>query len=200
MYDSEQSSASMPSFTLCPGGWERSVIKRHFPVLCPLGITPNQLICRRGRLRRSSGVPNPERFASIAESNAARPTRKLRPPEWTPRARWSVRPVGPAPVAGPSAALPPWRNSHLVIHTHTFAGTPPSPMRLTPLTRGAVAVSGRQSAIPTASSVHFGAEHLSDHRILSLGEGFGFVFGGHRRSSEGRGGGRLGSRGWAGER
>ena len=74
-------------------------------------------------------------------------------------------------------------------YSHTrLCRHPPSPMRLTPLTRGAVAVSGRQSAIPTANSVHFGAEHLSDHRILSLGEGFGFVFGGHRRSSEGRGG------------
>ena len=39
-YDSEQRAGSMPSLTLYPGGKDKSVIRRHLPVVCPLGTTP----------------------------------------------------------------------------------------------------------------------------------------------------------------
>ena len=61
MYDNEQSSGSMPLFTLSPGGCDRSVIKRHFPVLWPFGITPKRLTWRAGRMPRSFGAKGPSR-------------------------------------------------------------------------------------------------------------------------------------------
>ena len=54
----EQTSGSMPSFTLPPGGKDRSVIRRHFPELWPFGITPTQLMCRYGMVHESGHGPS----------------------------------------------------------------------------------------------------------------------------------------------
>ena len=53
MYASEESNALMPSLTLQSLGKERSMIILHFPMLCPLGITPNLFVCTCSCGRRS---------------------------------------------------------------------------------------------------------------------------------------------------
>ena len=39
----------MPSFTLSPGGNDRSVMSLHFPVFRPFGMTPKRLMWHGGR-------------------------------------------------------------------------------------------------------------------------------------------------------
>ena len=48
VYKSEQMSDSIPSLTLPPCGKERSVFNRYLPMLWPLGIIPNGLMCNAG--------------------------------------------------------------------------------------------------------------------------------------------------------
>ena len=59
VYVSEHRSGAIPSLTLAPGGKERSVMRRHFPVLRPFGITPNRLTWHGGREGRSAGENGP---------------------------------------------------------------------------------------------------------------------------------------------
>ena len=49
---------AMPSLTLCPCGNDRSVIRCHFPVLWPLGITPKRLMCSGGTAEVSLKGPS----------------------------------------------------------------------------------------------------------------------------------------------
>ena len=48
----------MPSLTLWPWGKERSVMRRHLPVLWPLGIILKRFICNGGRCEMSSNGPS----------------------------------------------------------------------------------------------------------------------------------------------
>ena len=53
----EHRSGLIPSFTLCSGGWDRSVMRRHLPVSWPFGITPKRLTWRG--VGSSPGVNGP---------------------------------------------------------------------------------------------------------------------------------------------
>ena len=66
-----RSSASIPSFTLDPGEWNRSVNKRHFPILCPFRITLNRFMwreCSTGREKGPSIRPRTH-FFEVVGSN-----------------------------------------------------------------------------------------------------------------------------------
>jgi len=56
-YFKEHNGLDMPSFTLCPCGWDKSTISLHFPVL-PFGITPNWLTCMNGTARGGKDPPH----------------------------------------------------------------------------------------------------------------------------------------------
>ena len=58
-YMSEHRLESIPSLTLSPGGYDKSVISRHFPELWPLGFTPNRLTCNGGSCGMRAGGKGP---------------------------------------------------------------------------------------------------------------------------------------------
>ena len=58
-YVNEHRSGSMLSLTLYDGGYERSVINLHFPVLWLLGITPNRITWSGGNWVTTEGGKGP---------------------------------------------------------------------------------------------------------------------------------------------